>query len=102
MANLYELIAEQLFKGKKNDWRLYDIYYYAPEYFNSPKHGTSQIWDPNSGVNFIKAHVSQPNFQYNLHGGYDEMSSTTYDERKSQLPKPQHINNEFLCLQMFY
>lgn len=102
VANLYELIAERLLKGKKNDWRLYDIYYYAPEYFNSQKHGTSQVWDPNSVINFLKTNINQPNFQYNLYGGYDEMSSTTYDERKSQLPKPQHINNEFLRLQMFY
>lgn len=108
VANLYELIAERLFKGK-NNWGIYDIYYYAPEYFDSKKHGTCQAWDPHAVANFIKTNVQL----YDLQGGYDVMSSTTYDERNPQyqynekerrwiLKQPQHINNEFLRLQMFY
>lgn len=108
VANLYELIAERLLKGK-GEWNKYDIYYYAPEYFDSKKHGTSRAWDPYSVVNFINANVNLSD----LEGGYDVMSSTTYDERDPQyqynekektwvLKQPQHIQNEFLRLQLFF
>lgn len=108
VANLYELIAERLFKGK-GDWNKYDIYYYAPEYFDSGKYGSSRAWDPHAVSNFIKAKVNLSD----LEGGYDVMSSTTYDERNPQyqynekgeawtLKYPQHIQNEFLRLQLFY
>ncbi len=108
VANLYELIAERLFKGK-GDWNKYDIYYYAPEYFDSGKYGSSRAWDPNAVNNFITAKVNLSD----LEGGYDVMSSITYDERNPQyqynekdktlnLKYPQHIQNEFLRLQLFY
>ena len=108
IANLYELIAERLFKGK-TAWNNYDIYYYAPEYFDSDKYGTSRAWDSRSVINFIQAKVNL----YDLEAGYDVMSSITYDERNPQyqlnekdetwtLKYPQHINNEFLRLQLFY
>ncbi|WP_220017910.1 M60 family metallopeptidase [Candidatus Rhabdochlamydia oedothoracis] len=95
-ANIYEMVAERLFKGKQDKFGSYEISRASIFRLDDPEYGNDRFWDPKSVPNFINAKVDPSVLQ----GGFDAMSSKTYDFRTS-IEKPGHVNNEFIRLLMF-
>ncbi|WP_215217713.1 M60 family metallopeptidase, partial [Candidatus Rhabdochlamydia sp. W815] len=96
-VNIYEMVAEGLFKGKKDKFQGYDLSDRARFKLDDPKYGNNRLWDPKSVPNFINAKVDSSV----LFGGFDAMSSKSLDYRDLKNRKPAHVDNESIRLLMF-
>jgi len=96
-VNIYEMVSEGLFKGKKDKFQGYDLSGRARFKLDDSKYGNDKLWDPKSVPNFINARVDSSV----LEGGFDAMSSTSFDVRDRRNRKPAHVDNESIRLIMF-